>query len=984
MRFRVVFFALIPFLTTAGTPHSGAALAVHTSQIALPLRFEKNLGQAGPGVRYIAPVRGHRVLFADRELRLGNGVMRFAGASDTTHLEALDPMVTRVNYYTGGPAHWATDVPCWSRIAYRDVYPGIDLLFYGQAGVMEYDALVAPGADPWRVRFRFDGGVQPQLDSSGDLHISMPEGSLIWHRPVAYQPIAGKRVPVDARFVLRGAEVSFRLGKWDRAYELVIDPTLSFSTFLGSSGNDLARGIAVDAAGNVYVAGAAGAGDLAGISAGSWQSDYTGDTSGSPQDAFLAKLNPAGTAVLYATYLGGTGRQQGWAVAIDGSGNAYIAGNTTASDFPVTAGAYQTSFGGLGPLPGTQVYLHSVGDAFVAKFSPSGQRIWATYLGGSLDDAADAIAVDSAGDVYVAGATVSSNFPVTGGAFQRAFHGGGGQPTIAQTGYVTVDTGDGFISELDSTGQHLLASTYLGGSLDDAILTLTLDSKENVWVAGATVSTNFPLAGNPLQKQFGGESSNAVQLIFNAGDGFISELNSSLTTLSYSTYLGGSADDAVGAIGVDSSGAVYVAGATDSPNFPVTNGTFRSVTPSGPISIEDAFVAKLQPGASSLTWSTILAGGGGDAALSLALDGRGNVDVGGMTDSTNFPVTAGALKTTLGGANTFAGLSPYSFGNGFITQLSAASGVPSYSTYLGGSGGDAVLGLAVDASGNIFTTGFTASPDFPSTTGVVQPALKTKMPDTTDAFVTKLAVVPAAVSVTSVKNAASGASGSYSPGEYVLISGTNLGPSSGVEGEVSDGRLSTNTGGVEVMVNGVPAPLGYVSATEIYAVIPYQAASSKSANLVVSYNGATSANFPLSIVATAPGLFTTNGQGSGQAVVLNSASGKTSVNSSSSPAGAGDVLLIFGTGEGALKPAGVTGQVTGGTGPSIAAAVSVRIGTVTVPAADIQYAGEVADTVEGVFELKVVVPAGVSAGNDPLRVTIGGVATQAGVTLAIR
>ena len=952
-----------------------------------PVLFERNSGE----FPLMARGQGYALLLGRGEVQLrqpgaGTATIRFTGSSQGSTPEPLVPSASLVNDYTGGQANWRAGAPTFEQAQYRNLYPAIDLLFYGNGGQIEYDARVSPGGDPRRIVLTCEG-LTPRLEASGDLLLPLGNGSVTWHKPVAYQTIGGRRVAVDAAFTVKGRRVGFRVREWDRRYPLVIDPTLSFSTFLGGSGSDFLRGVAVDSSGNVYVAGCTSSGDLP-VTAASYQSAYKGGSQfGAPSDAFVAKLNPTATAIAYITYLGGTSIDWATAIAVDSSGNAYVTGFTDSTDFPVTSGAYQTAFHGDQGSFNTQT-----GDAFVTKFDPSGKLLWSTYLGGGEDDAGGAIAVDSSGNVVVVGATQSSNFPVTSGVFQPAY-GGGGQPQVPdQAGYVNVNSGDGFVAKLNPTGTSLLASTFLGGSGNEMIDALALDSQGNIWVGGSTSSTNFPVKGSSVQATFQGESSENLQAIIQLGDGFVTEFSSDLTKVTYSTFLGGSNDDAVTGITVDSAGEVYVCGFTQSTNFPVKGasaGTYHgpAAPPSNnPYLLGDAFVAKLTP-ASGLIFSEYIGGQMDDAATGLVLDGQGNAVITGITSSSDFPATSGALQSAYGGA----GAPPYNgIGDGFLTQVNGSTGAVLYSTFIGGSNSDGLFGIAVNpSSGLVYLAGMSFSNNFPVAAGVIQKALNTKVAGNSDSVIMAFTFPagqtgPPAPTISGAANAASYAIGSFSPGEIVTIFGQNMGPSTLMTAQIaSNGKLATQLGNAEVLFDGQAAPLVYVSATQSAAVIPYEVAGKSSTQLTVSYNSVVSAATALPIGPAQPGLFSANEQGSGPGAIYNQ---NSTLNSSTNPESPGNYIALYGTGEGLLSPAGTTGTLapTAPPFPTFAGSISVTIGGVAVPASGIAYAGPVPGFVEGEFQMNVQIPSTVPAGNQPVVVTIAGVASQANLTVAVK
>jgi hypothetical protein len=449
------------------------------------------------------------------------------------------------------------------------------------------------------------------------------------------------------------------------------NPTIVLSTYFGGSGSDAATSVALDPSGNIYITGWTDSSNLP-VTAGAFQTTKRGGV-----NAFVAKFNPSGSALLYCTYLGGSVYDQGLSIAVDAAGNAYVAGATSSPDFPVTG---QSRFQG-----GRK--------AFVAKLSPTGgSLIYSTFLGGSGDDGANGIAVNSAGDAFVAGATYSTDFP-TVSPIQSA---SGGQQ-------------DAFVAELDSTGANLLFSTYLGGMGNDSATAIALDASGNVYVTGATGSPNFPVLG-AIQSALGGSQ-----------DAFVSKLNPTTHTLVYSTYLGGgqgwSGYPQYGAaIDVDPSGAAYVAGTTNSPNFPVENAfepTFAGFT--------NAFLAKLNAAGNALVYSTYL-GGHLDQGNAVRVNAAGAACVAGATGSPNFPLTA-PLQSALGG-----------IWDAFVSCFTPAGNSLSFSTYVGGSGSDGANGLALSGS-SIYVVGQTQSMDFPLTS-----ALQTWNGGSFSAFVTAMQI----------------------------------------------------------------------------------------------------------------------------------------------------------------------------------------------------------------------------------------------------
>jgi len=582
-------------------------------------------------------------------------------------------------------------VPTYSRVAYRGVWPGIDASFYGRQRRLEYDFNLGPHADPGRIVLKLSGAGRVRVDKRGDLVIGLRGGTVRELAPRAYQEVAGRHTPVSSRYVLlAGDRVAVRVGAYDRRRPLVIDPALTYATFLGGSGIDFANSesIAVDAAGSLYLGAVTFSSDFP-VTPGAFQRT----NGGARFTGYVAKLNPTGSAFDYVTYLGGskdssgkpsTGFVEGH-IAVDPAGDVYVAGGTTSVDFPVTRGALQsTNAGGQ--------------DAFVAKLNPTGSGlIYSTYLGGSGDDQGLGLALDRSGDTYVTGTTTSTNFPTTAGSFQTT--SGGAQ--------------DAFVAKLNPTGTALVYSTYLGGSGEETNggnQGIAIDGAGDAYVAGSTNSTNFPTTAGAIQRTFGG----------GANDAFVARLNPAGSALVYSTYLGGSGDDQAKGIALDQDGGAYVTGYTESTNFPVTAGAFQRTFGGG---VRNAFVARLNPDGSR-SYVTYLGGAVRDLAYSVAVDRSGAAYVAGGTNSTNFPVTADAFQHTNGGGTS----------DGFLTKLNPRGSALVYSTYLGGSAFDLAIAVAVDGSGNAYVTGSTSSPNFPSTPGSAQP-VKNAM---NDAFLVKM------------------------------------------------------------------------------------------------------------------------------------------------------------------------------------------------------------------------------------------------------
>ncbi|MEO7658140.1 MAG: SBBP repeat-containing protein, partial [Pyrinomonadaceae bacterium] len=550
----------------------------------------------------------------------------------------------------------------YSKVEYEQVYKGIDLVYYGNQRQLEYDFKVAPKADPERIKMRFEGADKIELGSEGDLLLHTAAGEVRMRAPITYQEIAGVRRQIASRYALTkisnlksensdSYSVGFEVAEYDTTKPLVIDPVLVYSTYLGGSGEDDANSITVDAAGNAYVIGFT---DSTNFSVtGAVQPAYGGN----PQDVFVSKLNAAGTALVYSTYLGGSGQDNGSDIAVDAAGNAYITGYTGSTNFPMANAMQPTRTGFY--------------NAFVAKLNPTGsQLVYSTYFGGTVGEFGSAIAVDSSGNAYVGGVTSSPDFPKLN-PIQSAYGG---------------SLADAFVAKFNPAGSQIVYSTYLGGNGNDGVTGIAIDPTGNAHVTGVTFSSNFPTA-NPLQANFRG----------GAFDAFVTKINPSGTSLIYSTYLGGTDEDRGFRVALDGGGNAYVAGMTLSQNFPIVSAlqpTFGGGS--------DAFITKLNP-AGAISYSTFLGGNGLDGATGLAVTSAGNAYVAGFTTSTNFPLANPLQPLNNGGAF-----------DAFVTKLNMAGTALDYSTYLGGGGYDSGFDIAADSSGNAYVFGRTDSTNFPT------------------------------------------------------------------------------------------------------------------------------------------------------------------------------------------------------------------------------------------------------------------------------
>jgi hypothetical protein len=668
----------------------------------LPLSFEANQGQTDPQVNFLSRGSGYTLFLTPTEAALalhklvaleadGAGLspaapadvlrMGLAGGNPAAGVIGLDPLAGTSSYFTGNdPSRWRSNIPTYGRVEYRDVYPGIDLTYYGNQQQLEYDFVVGPGADPGAIALSFQGAEGVSLDAAGNLIVQTAGGDAVEHAPVMYQDTAGGRQAVSGQYVLEGPDrVGFQVGPYDRSRPLTIDPVLTYSTYLGAGGYDYGNAIAVDAAGNAYITGYTDSYDFP------TQNPIQSSRAGL-HDAFVTKINAAGTALVYSTYLGGSGDDYGNSIAVDSAGNAYVTGYTYSNDFPTR-----------NPLQPNKGNANST-NAFVAEISAAGRSlVYSTYLGGGGTDRANAIAVDSAGSAYVTGSTSSTNFP-TRNALQPTYGGG---------------PSDAFVTKVSAGGTSLVYSTYLGGGVDshgangtDYGNAIAVDAGGDAYVTGYTDSNNFPTR-SALQPTYGGNA-----------DAFVTKINAAGTALVYSTYLGGSSYDQGTGIAVDSSNYVYVTGFTTSSNFP----TYYPLQQSGGV-----FLTKISPAGTALIYSTYL---DGNQTTGIALDSSSNVYVTGW--ATNGDITIrNAVQPTFGGG----------FSDAFVTKINAAGTALVYSTYLGGSGEDRANGIAVDSAGSAYVTGYTYSTDFP-TRNALQPMNAAS--GRTDAFIAKINDPPAA------------------------------------------------------------------------------------------------------------------------------------------------------------------------------------------------------------------------------------------------
>ena len=633
----------------------------------LPLAFERNQGQADSRVAFMAHGIAYSVFLTKQEAVLTlagpegrSNVLRMglASANPNPAISGLERLAGQSNYLIGNDhTKWHTGVLSFGRVRYEGVYPGIDLVYYGNRGQLEYDFLAAPGSDPSRIRLRFAGARRMRVAADGDLVLAAGSEEIRFRRPIVYQTSAdGRRTEVGGRFVLRGAnEAGFQLAAYDRSRPLVIDPAIVRSTYLGGNGKDIGYSIAVDVKGFVYVTGTTNS--AAGFPlVGCFDCVRSGLT-----DAFVTKFLPTGAGFVYSTYLGGAGSDAGFGIAADAKGNAYITGETNSPNFPLV-GPF------LPPGGGPQ-------DAFVTALNPAGFPIYSTYLGGNGTDIGYGIAVDPSGNAVVTGSTNSPNLPVLA-CFQCVPQGGT----------------DVFVAGFTAAGV-LRFSSYFGGAGNDIGYGIALDANDEIGITGSTTSINFPVAACPQCINHGGRDAFASTLIF-----------SPPLTLKWSTYWGGSNADVGYGITMDSPGQAWITGFTDSVNFPVTANCVQCVNGGG----QDAIVVRFNFAAPA-AFSDYLGGAGTDTGRAIVetVSPAGGLPVAyltGDTTSVNFPLVA-----CIAGV----GCAPNGADDAFVAEYTLAGGpIRAFSTYLGGQLNDAGRGIAVGMLGE-YVTGSTASHPFP-------------------------------------------------------------------------------------------------------------------------------------------------------------------------------------------------------------------------------------------------------------------------------
>ena len=957
--------------------------------VSVPLSFEPNQGQLASTVQFVSRGSGYALFLAPGKVVLDlerqqpasaasvdTVRMSLIGASPTARAVGLAPQPGVVSYFMGNdPKKWRSGIPTYGKVSYPQIYPG---------------------ADPSRIAWRIDGA-RASVDAEGNLALSAPNGRASFKKPVLYQLDGDKKIRVEGSFAVAGNQIRFRLGSYDHSRALIIDPVLSYASYLAGSATDhigvstgpgnlqvgVSQGMALDSAGSAYVAGSTYSLDFPAKNPYESAPPAKGPA-GSPASpgqwpsAFVTKFSPDGSSLVYSTYLGGNGYDYIYAIALDSSGNAYVTGQTNSANFPVTAGAYQTVCDPNPtnqPPPYTPTCYSSNVSAFVTKLNSTGTGIvYSTFLGGYAYDYATAIAVDSAGRAYIAGNedefcstayTFQGCFPTTNGAVIGGNRTVGGSPQYA------------FVAAFDPTGAQLLYSTIFGDLNNAGGATwgtgVAVDSNGYFYLAGETQAGKLPTTTGAFQTSGAPLDSTGTYVL--SSRGFVAKFNPVTTaggaSLAYCTYLGGhtsNTSDYISGIAIDSAGYAYIAGYTNSKDFPVTAGAYSTVCGPNGQNCAAAHVTKLKPDGTGIVWSTFVGDAKSDGSDALfftgpiQLDGNGNVYIMGQPNS-GFPLV-NPVQTA---------------GNGGDLQVLVAKLDPTganllFSTYIGSAGRDtsSPAGLAVDSAGNIYLAGNIAGPDLITTPGAFQTTASNN-PCCYHGFVAKITPGGPAFTAASVFNAATLQTGGIAPNEFISIKGAGLGPATGV---VSN--MTTQLGGASVSIGGTPAYLTYAQDGQINALAPFGAGGAQT-TIQVEVNGVMSSSVTVPIVGASPGIFT-QAYGPGQAWMVNQDS---TFNSSSNPAARGTYVAFWITGQGyvsAPPPDGI--QPTGPPFPTPVLPVSVSLGGVPLPAANVVFDGLV---YSGEVQINVLIPANAPTGGAvPLVVTIGGASSRTDATVAIQ
>ncbi len=661
-----------------------STMQVTKSLASMPLTFTENQGQWDDKVKYRANAGGATMWFAPdgayyqftRSIKSEDAVIggdvtipdmkiehqvdsfetmmikaNFVGANAQPVIRGLEEIDYKCNYFIGNDeSKWVSNVPSYSAVMYKEVYDGIDLKYYGNGTHMEYDFIVEPFADFSQIQIAYEGAESVAINDKGQLVVTTMWGEVVEQKPLVYQVVNGEREIIHAEYSMMGENnFGFKMpNSYNKTLALVIDPVLSYSTYIGGGSDEFANNITVDRFGSAYITGKTTSTDFPTMN------PYNGTYQAS-EDVFVTKLSASGNSLVYSTYLGGSSLDTGWGITVDSSGNTYITGSSFSSDFPM-----------LNAYSGTN---QGLSDVFVTKLNSSGDSlVYSTYIGGSSRETAKDIAIDEFGRTYVTGFTSSQDFPTLNSIFGTL-----------------QGNEDVFVTKLSSSGNSLVYSTYLGGTSGDYCKSIAIDTFGSVYITGVTFSSDFPTFNSFSGTKNGND------------DAFVSKISPSGDSLVYSTYLGGDFSETGESITVDETGAAYVTGPTNSSDFPVLNPYIE--TKSGGT---DCFVTKLNPSGNSLVYSTYLGGSKSDLSYGIVVDTSGSAYVTGYTYSSEFPI----LNPHSG---TYVGVG----GDAFVTKFSPSGNSLIYSTFLGGSDTEVGWDIALDTSGAAYITGHTRSVDLP-------------------------------------------------------------------------------------------------------------------------------------------------------------------------------------------------------------------------------------------------------------------------------
>ncbi len=664
---------------TADTDQA-ATNAAEAAYARAPLAFEPNVGQADESVDFLVHHGQAVTAFSSTGTTTSVGgkqvTMSLTGAA-VQDFAGTDELPSKTNYFLGNDqSKWQSDIPNYGKLVANNVYPGIDLAYYGTNSQLEHDFIVAPGVDYRQIAFGFTGQDDLSLDGDGNLILKAGDDTLTLNAPVTYQTDTNSKHTIPSSFELNDGTVTVAVADtYDPAKPLIIDPVLvlHYGTYFGGTGNEQSFGMEVDGAGNMYIAGETASSDLPIMGA------YDGSYSAG-NDGFVSKFSSDGATLLYSTYLGGAGFEQLRGLRVDTGGNAYVGGTTGSTDYPTTAGAFQTVKAGTN-------------GGFVTKLDPTGgSLVYSTYVGESPATDIQVINIDDDGNVYMGGATGNNNALATPGAFQTTLSDGG-------------ITNDAWLGKLNPSGSALVFATYLGGNGSEWVIGIAVDDDQNVYATGRTSSSNFPMAS-----AYDGSHNGGV-------DGFVAKFNPTGSSLLYSTYFGGAGDDEGDGIVLGTGGDIYVTGITQG-GFP----TVAALQPTYGGGAYDAFLIKLDPTGAAPVFSTYLGGSGLDAAYRLLVDDADSVYLSGRTDSTNFPIL-GAFQASNGGS-----------ADGFLTKFAPDGSSITFSSYVGGSGFDQIAGLYL-RNHRLYASGWTDSANFPTAT-----PFQASIAGGTDAFIAEFLV----------------------------------------------------------------------------------------------------------------------------------------------------------------------------------------------------------------------------------------------------